>query len=61
MKDYPLKPNQALWLGPLSVAYLAGDYTKAPWLIPNGPRAPNGKRLPDLLVLDKTELGVKRK
>ena len=59
MASYPLKPGQALYLGPLSVAFLAGDYVKAPWVIPNGPKAPGGKRLPDLRVLERNEWTTK--
>lgn len=58
MKEYPLKQGQALWLGPLSVAYLAGDYERAPWLMPHV-KAPNGKRLPDLRVLERNEWAAK--
>lgn len=54
MAEYPLEPGQALWLGPLSVAYLSGDYVKAPWLLPDM-KAPGGKLLPDKLVLEKTD------
>lgn len=46
MAGYPLQPDELLWLGPKSVAILA---------------APNGfkGRLPDKLVLKKSELNVK--
>lgn len=54
MRDYPLEPGQMLLLGPLSVAYLGGDYEKAPWLMPHV-KAPNGKRLPDKFVLERAE------
>lgn len=54
MHEYPLKPGQMLWLGPLSVAYLKGDHNKAPWLMPHV-KAPGGKRLPDKLVLEREE------
>lgn len=42
MADYPLKPGQALWLGPKSVKILAE---------PNGFKG----RLPDKLVLERHE------
>ncbi len=54
MANFPLKPGQALWLGPLSCAYLKGDYIKAPWLLPNV-APPNNNRLPDKLVLERNE------
>jgi hypothetical protein len=34
-----------LLLGPLSVAYLKGNYERAPWLMPHV-APPGGKRLP---------------
>lgn len=34
MRDYPLERGQMLFLGPLSVAYIKGDWRKAPWVIP---------------------------
>ncbi len=54
MHGYDLQPGQMLLLGPLSVAYIAGDYQRAPWLMPNV-RAPGGKRLPDKFVIEKQE------
>ncbi len=54
MRDYPLKPGQALYLGPLSVAYLKGDYVKAPWLLPHVAPPAEG-RLPDKLVLERSD------
>lgn len=47
MREYPLKPTQALWLGPQSIKILTE---------PNGFQG----KLPDKLVLEKTELGVTR-
>lgn len=54
MKDYPLEPGQALFFGPKSVAYVTGDYIKAPWLL-DGFKPPGGKRLPDKFVLEESE------
>lgn len=54
MRDYPLEPGQMLLLGPLSVAYLGGDYTRAPWLMP-GVEPPRRGRLPDKHVIEKAE------
>lgn len=54
MRDYPLERGQMLFLGPLSVAYIKGDWRKAPWVIP-GEKAPGGKMLPDLFKIEKTE------
>ena len=54
MADYPLQPGQMLLLGPLSVAYLAGDHVKAPWLMPHV-RPPGGNRLPDKHIIEKKE------
>jgi hypothetical protein len=54
MRDYPLERGQMLLLGPLSVAYLRGDWRRAPWLI-KGERAPGGKMLPDKHVLEERE------
>ena len=42
MREYPLEQGQALWLGPLSVAYLAGDLKRAPWL-QDGVPSPGGQ------------------
>ncbi len=30
--EYPLEPGQMLFLGPKSVAYVTGDWRRAPWL-----------------------------
>jgi len=54
MAEYPLQPGQMLLLGPLSCAYLRGDWRKAPWVIP-GEKAPGGKLLPDKFVIDKED------
>lgn len=54
MAEYPLQPGQMLLLGPLSCAYLRGDWRKAPWLI-KGEAAPGGKLLPDLFKIEKSE------
>ncbi len=54
LHSYDLQPGQMLLLGPLSVAYIAGDYQRAPWLMPNV-KAPNGRRLPDKHVIEKSE------
>lgn len=54
MHEYPLEPGQMLLLGPLSVAYLGGDYARAPWLMP-GVAPPGGNRLPDKYVIERSE------
>jgi hypothetical protein len=54
MAEYPLEPGQMLLLGPLSCAYLRGDWRRAPWLI-KGEKAPGGKLLPDKVILDRQE------
>ena len=54
LHDYPLQPGQMLLLGPLSCAYIGGDYQRAPWLMPHV-KAPGGNRLPDKHVIEKTE------
>lgn len=54
MHDYPLERGQMLLLGPLSCAYLTGDWRRAPWAIP-GEKAPGGKLLPDKHALEKNE------
>lgn len=54
LHDYPLRPGQMLLMGPLSIAYISGDFKLAPWLMPHV-RAPGGNRLPDKHVIEKTE------
>lgn len=54
MAQYPLRPGQMLLLGPRSVAYLTGDYVRAPWAL-DQTLAPGGRLLPDKHVLDEIE------
>lgn len=60
MKNYKLEKGQMLLLGPLSVAYISGDYVKAPWLMPHV-KAPGGKMLPDKMVIEESEWRPKKK
>lgn len=54
MADYDLRPGQMLLLGPLSCAYIRGDWRRAPWLLKDEP-APGGKLLPDKIVMERSE------
>lgn len=54
MRSQKLEPGQMLLLGPLSVAYITGDYVRAPWVI-QSVKPPDGKRLPDKHILEKEE------
>lgn len=54
MAEYPLEPGQMLLMGPLSCAYLRGDWRRAPWLI-KGEKAPGGLLLPDKIVMEERE------
>lgn len=60
MSAVKLEPGQMLFVGPLSVAYITGDFAKAPWLMPHVP-PPGGKRLPDKFILNREEWDPKFK